>query len=351
MNFMKSIFFILSLLPSIVLAQDPVGAKYRVLEGVELHDEGKYADALKKYDLALALDANNMDAFTEKALTLEMMGYSKEAIELCKKTIKLYSKDVHPTLYVTYGNALDHSGHPEKAVKIYKEGIGLFPNNYQLYFNQGITLVGLQQLDKATQSIQKATMLNPNHPGSFNALSFLYQNNRIAAILASCRYLSLDNSSQRAKVNYDFLLENLYQGVTKTNSDNISIVINENQLNNAVDKKLDDNFVMTEMILSMTAAMSLSDDTTYKTQPQKVAAMLTSVFVGLQERSQYSQGYFNSFLVPYFLDMKAKNLIEPFSNIILIVVEDPDAINFYKENREKLTAFYEWSKAYKWKTN
>lgn len=338
------------LIPYYCVAQNTVGAKYKLIEGVELHDEGKYVAAIKKYDEALALDVNNMDVLTEKALTLETMGSSKEAVEICKKTLKLYPNDVDPTLYVTYGNALDHLGQPDKALKVYKTGIEKFPDYYQLYFNQGITLSGVKKYEQAAISIQQATKINPNHPGSFNALGIIYSDNRIAAIMTTCRYLSLDNNSKRAKSNYSLLMKLLFQGVSKDSGNSISVYIDENILNKSEGKKQKENdFGMVDMILSMSAAMAVSEDSKSKTNPEKIAGMLETLISGLSEEQTKGKGYFYEYLAPYFIEMKAKNFLVPFSNVILITNDDKDAIRYYEEHSNNIKEFYEWSKAYQWK--
>ncbi len=101
------------------------------------------------------------------------------------------------------------------ALKIYDEGLKKYPDYYHLYFNKGITLATSRKNEEAIKAFQASTKLNPNHPGSFNALAVLSSSNRIASILASSRYLILDNKSTRAKGNLDAIISLMNKGVSK----------------------------------------------------------------------------------------------------------------------------------------
>ena len=141
---MKRIYCLLVLISSIAFAQNPSMAKQLVLEGVTLYDEGKYAQAISKYDDALKVDKDNFFALAEKAMTLVATKNYEESIKLCKRVLKLYPNEDLSMLYVTYGNATDLSKDSKKAIKIYDEGIKKYPNQYQLYYNKGIALIALE---------------------------------------------------------------------------------------------------------------------------------------------------------------------------------------------------------------
>jgi tetratricopeptide (TPR) repeat protein len=123
----------------IAFAQDPDAAAKQVTKGTELHDKGDFKGAIERYDRALELDKNNADALYEKAYSLSAMGDAKEAISICKKSIKARgSKNAYGLL----GNLYDETNEPKKALKTYNEGIKAYPDDYMLHFNKGITLYG-----------------------------------------------------------------------------------------------------------------------------------------------------------------------------------------------------------------
>lgn len=233
---MKKI-LLLILFPILSFSQNKIEAEVKVNEGILLHDEGKYNDALSKYEEALNLDKNNLFAISEKAMTLEALKKYDEAIELCKLAISIYPKEDIKTIYITYGNSLDHSKRTKDALKIYDEGIKKYPNYYQLYFNKAITLVNDKQIEKSLELFQKSATLNPNHLGSLNALAALNRDKRIISILASLRYLSIDNKTSRAKGNLDSVIDLMQKGVTQADDKSITLAIDPKAMEDAGKKR------------------------------------------------------------------------------------------------------------------
>lgn len=345
---MKKITYFILFTTSFAFAQNPQVAKELVLEGVAFYDEGKYTQAISKYDDALKVDKDNFLALAEKAMTLVTTQNYKESVEICKRALKLHPNEELTMLYVTYGNALDLLGESKKAIKIYDEGIQKYPNHYQLYFNKGIALTGLGENEKAKEAIQSASVLNPNHPGSYNALAILNQSNKIAAIMSACRFLSLDNNSQRSTDNLNYLLILMNKGISKRGENSISISLDERLLSNASSKSIPNNFSASEMVLTLSAA--LDDDKEFKndSEVQKFSRKLSILFNSLSETKENQTGYYWEYLAPYFIEMKKQDLVNTFANIAFAANNDKDAIKYLKDNKEKVDAFYKWSNSYQW---
>lgn len=343
-------FLLLILFPVLSFSQNKNEAKVKVNEGIVLHDEGKYNDALDKYEEALKLDKNNLIAISEKAMTLEALKKYDEAIELCKLAINIYPKEDIKTIYITYGNSLDHSKRTKDALKIYDEGIKKYPNYYQLYFNKAITLVNDKQIEKSLELFQKSATLNPNHLGSLNALAALNRDKRIISILASLRYLSIDNKTSRAKGNLDSVVDLMQKGVTQTDDKSITLAIDPQAMEDAGKKKKGiNNFSTVDMVLSMTAALDFDEKNKNKTQCQKAIDKFESIFAVLKEGQKENKGFYWEFLAPYFIELKDKNLIEPFANIVFLPSQEEDVKKYHQDNANEIQRFYEWDKNYQWK--
>jgi tetratricopeptide (TPR) repeat protein len=156
---------LLPIMSTAALGQNEGAADKLVDEGIVLHDKGDYSGAIAKYDQALLVDVNNPVAMTEKAMSLFSLKRHNKSIEFCEKTIAQHPGTATPkSLYVTYGNALDILQKHEKSIEVYNQGIQIFPDFYQLYYNKGVTLSGLNRREEAMKCFQKAALLNPQ-PG------------------------------------------------------------------------------------------------------------------------------------------------------------------------------------------
>lgn len=347
---MRKIYYLIVLFSTLIYSQNKIEAGKKVNEGISLHDAGKFNEAIAKYDEALSLDKDNSFALTEKAMSLESSKKYDEAIETCKRILQLYRNEDNKTVYITYGNALDHSGKSDLALKIYDDALIKHPNYYQLYFNKGITLFNTKQNDKAIQAFQKATELNPNHASSYNALAVLSSSNRIASILASSTYLILDNKTSRAKGNLDAIIAQMKKGVSQKEDNSISLSIDEETLKNIEkNKNTENDFSSVDLSLSMSSALDFDEKNKDKTEIQKFTDKYKTMCQVMDEVKKNKKGYYWEFLAPYFIEMNKKNLIEPFTNIIYLSSKNKEAIDYTEKNPDKIEEFYNWSKNYNWK--
>jgi tetratricopeptide (TPR) repeat protein len=322
-------------------------------EGIKLHDRGDFKAAIAKYDEVLAADPVHLRGLTEKALSLLSLGELDKAIELCEKALQFHpGKPGLKTVYVTYGNALDMKKEPKRSIKIYDKGIEAFPDDYQLHFNRGITLSGLEKYNDATASFQASVKLNPAHASSHNAMARIAQfnNQRVPAILAFSRFVALEWRGERAKQNAGKLLTLLNAGAKETGNNEVTITLSSATVKQASGKgkKKENDFSGADMMLSLGSALDYDEKNKNKTPAQQLERKLESLFGYFSDTQKGNSGFFWEYYVPYFVEMKAKSLLEPFSNIVLAAHGEEKSIQWVNLHEAEVKAFLAWSGGYQW---
>ena len=150
-------------------------------EGVALHDEGKYEEAIKKYDEALKVKPDYYLAMAEKAYSLYSMDKKSDAKKIIEKIIKKQPTDFDIShTYLMYANILDDEGDQLKALEIYGKALeAVDPTNLdgiqQIVYNRAVVLSKLTDENKKKVenweddmlfSLDRSLRLMPYHPRS-----------------------------------------------------------------------------------------------------------------------------------------------------------------------------------------
>jgi len=354
---MKKIIFVFtfSVLTHLTFGQNKLEAEKLVDEGIAYHDKGDYEGAISKYDKALELDKDNLLAMAEKAFSLLSIKKYDESIFYCKKSIELYPNDkTLKTIFVTYGNALDGLEKTDKSIDIYNEGIKMFPDYYQLYYNKGITLSNVKRNEEAILCFQKAAILNPKHASSNNAIARLLhiQDRNIPSLLAFCRFLVLEPQSERAQENLKFLQKIVNGNVTKNSDKSITISINPISLEEkgTKNKQKENYFGTTELILSMDAALDYDEKNAKKSDVEQFIRKFETVCASLKETKKDNFGFYWEYYTPYFIEIYDKKMIETFGYIVFASSEKKEINKWLEDNKEDVDKFYKWSKNFEFKT-
>ncbi|MFN8775929.1 MAG: tetratricopeptide repeat protein [Flavobacteriales bacterium] len=354
---MNKIFILLVLVfcCNILAGQQKEQAEKWVEEGIADHDKGDFAGAIRKYDQALQLDQDNLLALAEKAMSLLALQQYEESIGLCERALKLHpgAKSLG-MVYVTAGNAYDGLKQTDKALEMYERGIIEFPDFYMLHFNKGITLTSMGRIDDAISCFEKSASLNPRHPGSQNALArtLLVKDRRIPALLVFGRFFVIEPQSNRAKENLQMLKDALGENVEQTGKKSVSVNIDASKLpREKTDGQVSANdFSSTDLILTMEAALDYDKKFKKHSEVEKFIRKMNTMCASLGEAKNGNHGFYWSYYVPYYLEMKEKNFIEVFSHIVFATSGDSDVDKWLKENEKDIDAFYAWSRAFVWST-
>lgn len=319
--------------------------KQTIREGVALHDQGDYDGAIGKYAQVLKENPSSTLAIYELAYAYFAKQDLKSSLEVAYKGAQ-YKCEELPELYTLIGNILDIQGDPKGALKAYEAGIKVAPRNGMLYFNMAVTYSNLQKPDEAKKSLKKSATFNPTHPTTHLLLgaTFYKQGYKPQALLAASRFLTLEPRSERAggalKMVYEILQGGARQG-SKPNEIDLMVSLAPN--------KDEGDFGGVEFILGISKAASMTEEGKNKSVIEGIVSQYNTAITSMAESKTKDKSFTWQYYAPYFIEMKQKNLVEPFCYYIFQATDVPGVREWTQQNRAKLDEFVRWSNAYRWK--
>ena len=343
---------LLSMLCSVVFAQQKADAEVLVKAGIDFHKIGNYEEAIIKYDEALKLDSNNLFALSEKSITLFTLKKYSDCIDNCLQAIKYHPKeDDLKDIFVICGNAYDESGKTKKAIEIFDEGIAMFPDFFLLYFNKGVSLTSIKKYDEAVLCFQKSMIYNPSHSSSHNAIARVLdmKGEIIPALLAYLRFLALEHQGSRAVTNIANM-QRLVKSTLKQNEENaISLNINMADDTSQSGKKEND-FSSIVTLLSEYNNHQSDKINKKKSEAERLSSMLDLVCDAFIEHQKSNDGFYWNYYVPSFIEMKENGFTLTFSYIALSGTNSKVVAKWIKKNKKATDAFYQWNSEFKWES-
>ena len=178
------LFVIMTILSSVAMAQNDEKRQVAydlVTEGVKLYDDGKYEEALKKFNAALKLDDTYASTYYEKALTLRAMGNNKEAKKTLEKSLQKATWGNIAMNYKFLGDITDEEGNARKAIDYYWEALRQADgdSNTQMHtvtYNMGVAYSNLAKQEpdslvahrnKAANCFMLSLRFRPTHASSY----------------------------------------------------------------------------------------------------------------------------------------------------------------------------------------
>lgn len=328
---------------------EPTAAQLQILEeGVKLHDQKQYDQAIEKFQSVLKENPNCDIALYEMALSY----YNKKDLFKAVETALTLSKYKSKSLTLAYGiiaNSLDDQGHPQKAIEIYHDAIEISKNDktleYQLsaiYYNLGITHYRLKQYKESRESSKKAVSLDFSYPSPNYLLSVIFRGTRykIPALLAAGRLITLEINSQRSR-QASLIFQEIVKGNTTPGSKPNEITINLD-----FDAPKDEgDFGVFEVLLGTLMAVKTDADKG-KTDNERFADAVGTIISLLEEDKKIKDTFVGKTYVPFMMAMKQKGYVKEFAYLILHQGGNQEAQKWLNDNGQKTIDFINWARAY-----
>ena len=310
-----------------------VDSKIAIIEGVKLHDEEKYDEAIAKFLTVPANDTNYVLMLAELANSYLASDRDSLALIALNEGLR-YPSELEVMLRVFKANALDNLGRFDEAVQVYDDGQKDFPRSHVFYYEKGVALMKKERYREAHDLFVKTIGINPYyHPAHIQMATLaLKQGKYIPAMLAWQYALMFDNSSQRAK-NIVAALEEMAK--VEYEFKNITAIPGlEGQ----------DDFAELEALVKSKIALSSK----YKAKLKLNFALTRQIQLICEkiEVNKGDKGFYMQYYAPFFAEVNKNKMIEAFSlsQISGMGVESIDKIVAKKSS--DMTKFQKWALDY-----
>ena len=158
------------------------------LLGVLRYQQGQFAEALRLIGAALRTNAGSSEAWSNYGLVLGALQRHDEALESYQRALALNPDDVDALL--NHGNALQAAGRHADAIASYDQILSTHPRRVDALCNRGNALLALKRHDEALAGYDAALDVMPGHIDTlYNRGTMLATIGRHADALACLRRL------------------------------------------------------------------------------------------------------------------------------------------------------------------
>ena len=331
MKTIKRLLLILVLTYNVSFAQNSGDAKALVREGVQLHDQGKYVEAIAKYNEALKIDPGNLYADFELSYTLFVSGKGNDAIPLLEKVIASNS-ELTAGAYDLLGSIYDNANQTDKAIEAYRAGIKVNPQYQRLYYNLGIAYFREKKYAEAGQSAIQSIKLDPKHASSqrMYALVNFHQDKRVPALLGLCSFILLEPNTARSSEAYNNIRHILQGGVLKDANGKTTILLSSK-----------DNTDINTLNMGI-SLVAVSAQSKKLTGPELFEYELKSIFelAGQLSEKKTDKDFFWKYYADYFYKLAQSPNMPAFAR--LVSGSTHESAQWIKDHPQYMNDLYTW---------
>lgn len=195
-----------------------------------VHD-GQYEAALERFDRLVKEYPESYVVQYERMCALYRLQRYDETVKAAKVLIK--QKNATGAVYQVYGNALDDAGKKDEAIKIYNEGVKLFPETGILYLELGVIDLRENNYVGAITEFEKGIVADPGFASNYyRAAQILFAsggNNKVWALVygESAALLALTNQNRMKEMAGD--IRDLWKESVEVVGDSVKVSLMKNK--------------------------------------------------------------------------------------------------------------------------
>jgi len=315
-------------------AQNNNQAADLVKEGVELHNQGKYADAIAKYTEALKIEPENGYANYEMAFSLYASKKMTEAVPFLEKSVKSTNQSVSVGAYCLLASIYDNTNQSQKAIDTYNAAIKINPDYPQIFYNLGLAYFRNKQYAEAEGSAVEAMKHNPKSASSqrLYALVCFHQNKRGNALAALCTFLMLEPTGPRAAEAFTNIQSILKGGVLRDPNGSMTIPVSAS----------DDKETGTlNLAISLSTAAAQTKKLTGVDLLEEEFKGIFSMYGQLAEKKT-DKTFFDKFFAGYLYKLVQSGNLPAFTRTASLSAYHDENSKWLKDNPDKLHNLADW---------
>lgn len=319
-----------------VSAQTPsntyIDAQTHINNGVRLHDDEKYEEAIAEYRKVNPNDSLYSMALYEAALSYSAMENHEKTLSVLSE-MKAAAPSIGVEYYILLGSTLDDMGRSDESVELFKEVYPQYSHISLFGYNYAMSLYRAGKYDEAEEILQRAVRINPYHFRSHYALGLVnYAQGRIVpALLCFAFAANLGNDLQCHAALVAF--ESAVNGTLDVIKGKAAAADAVNNRFADLETMITSNFVQNKKFVPKTKIDLLTT--------RRLQFLVENVHI-----DDSATDIYNQFYVPYFSEVNKKNYVEPYIVNSLRFSDDKTVTAALKKNKSSITNYLSWAKDY-----
>ena len=319
-----------------VLAQGNNQANDLIKQGVDLHNQGKYAEAIDKFTEVLKTDPDNGYANYEISYSLYASKKPKEAIPHLEKAVQSANASLNVAAYCLLASIYDEDNQSLKSIETYNLAIKINPDYPQIYYNLGIAYFRNQQYTEAENSAIEAIKHNPKNASSqrLYALVTFHQNKRANALLGLCSFLLIEPTGPRAAEAYGNIQHIIQGGVLAGANGKTTITVSPQD-----DRETGTLNMGIQMVVASAKTKNLAGADLLQYELKTIFAL-----TGQLSEKKTDKSFFDKFFAAYFYKLAQSDNMPAFTHTITLTDNKIDNAKWARENAQQINTLAEWLK-------
>ncbi len=332
---MKNLTFLFLILPFFQFGQKNINlenSEELLRKGYDHYQKEEYYEAIRDYNKVSINDTNYAKSQYEMALSYIGMEQYIRAQEILHDLLDYKIRfDFKHQVYSLLGNAYNKNKQPEEAIKVYSEGIKLYPHQHLLYYNRGVCYENQKKYAEAIADYQASIKGNVYYYPSHLRLGIIAANQGLydQALMSLLMFTWIEPEDSRVNEVVG-IMESLANGSFESTHEQIKVFENG-------DPYSEFNELFTNKI-------ALQDNYKTKFTIGTDYAKQLHLFLKNNTYNKDNLDFWNQIYMPFYQSVWENKKLDELILVSLIPNESDAIQGKIKGKISKIRAFYDWSK-------